>query len=93
MAGRKTTPRVTLPKAKNLEEALKLVPQWKSAVVVPEQCVQVFDANPGLIGGLTPELMKQFNNQTEAKLAQVIEGISHLDLCEFSLSLIIKLLH
>ncbi len=71
MAIRKATPKITLPKAKNLEEALKLVPQWKSAVVVPQQWVEVFDANPGLIGGLTPELMKQVNNQTEAKLAQV----------------------
>lgn len=71
MVGRKTTPKVILPKAKNLEEALKIVPQWKSAVIVPEQWVQIFDANPGLIGGLTPELMQQFNNQTEAKLAQV----------------------
>lgn len=71
MVLRKPTPKATLPKAKNLEEALKIIPKWKSAVIVPQQWIEVYDANPGLIGGLTPDLMKQFNNETEAKLAQV----------------------
>lgn len=63
--------RAALPKAKDIEKALKYIPKWKSAIIIPQQWVEVFDINPGLIGGLTPELMEEVNAQTDAKLLQV----------------------
>ena len=60
-----------LPKAKDITKALQNIPKWASAVVIPPRLIQVFDANPGLMGALTPELMEKFNAETEGKLAQV----------------------
>lgn len=73
------TAKAALPKAKDITKALKHLPKWKSAVVIPQQWVEVFDINPGLIGGLTPELMEQVNAQTEAKLLQVEMGQAFFD--------------